>query len=109
MKFTMVETNGFINAVINSIEVLMLENGVNEIDLANTPFRENGNWKSIFLNNDNKLMVRRLPSQYIKCEWDHDFDHVCSIDILNLQKFAYDTLSKMFSFDADNPDKYDAA
>lgn len=109
MKFTMVKTNDFINTVINSIEVLMIENGVNEINLDNTPFRENGNWKSIFLNNDNKLMVRILPSEYIKYEWEHDFTYICTIDILNLQKFAYDILSKMFSFDAENPDKYDAA
>lgn len=109
MKFTMVKTNGFIDVVINSIEVLMIENGVNEINLDNTPFRENGNWKSIFLNNDNKLMVRRLPSEYIKHEWEHDFTHICTIDILNLQKFVYDKLSKMFSFEDENPDKYDVA
>lgn len=107
MRFTSAKTINFANEVIKSIETLMIDNRVMEIDLEGTCFRDKADWKSLFLDLSGFLRVKRNPTEYINHEWDHNLEHTCLVDLLALQRIAYDKISTMLSFEDENPDKYE--
>ena len=106
MRYTSIKSRGFSNEVINSIKVLMADNNVDYFDLDGTVFYEKGGWKGVELR-DNEIIIKRLPTDYIKEEWEHKLEHIPMIDLLALQKTAYEKISTMFSFEADPLDKYE--
>lgn len=106
MRYTSINSTEFSNGVINSIKVLMNENNVNYFDLNGTVFYEKGGWKGVELR-DNEIIIKRLPTEYIKYEWEHDLEFTPTIDLINLQKIAYEKLSTMFSYEAESLDKYE--
>ena len=107
MRYTSIKSRGFSNEVINSIKVLMSDNNVDYFDLNGTVFYEKGGWKGVELR-DNEIIIKRLPTDIIKYEWEHKLDHIPMIDLLALQKIAYEKLSTMFSFETDSLDKYES-
>ena len=107
MRYTLINSRNFSDEIIISIKILMADNNVNYFDLDGTVFYEKGGWKGVELR-DNEIIIKRLPTDYIKEEWEHKLDHIPMIDLLELQKIAYEKLSTMFSFDADSLDKYES-
>lgn len=106
MKYSSIKTVEFSKSVLDSIKVLMTENDIKEVDLTETIFGENGGWKSIeIVNND--LIINRQPTEYIKQDWYHDFEFVCMIDIINLQKVVYELILKKFAFEAECMDRFE--
>ena len=106
MRYTSIKSRNFSNEVINSIKVLMTDNNVYYFDLDETVFYEKGGWKGVELR-DNEIIIKRLPTDFIKQEWEHTLEHITMIDLLALQKIAYEKLSTMFSFEAESLDKYE--
>jgi hypothetical protein len=106
MRYTTINSTGFSNGVINSIKVLMVDNNVNYFDLNGTVFYEKAGWKGVELR-DNEIIIKRLPSEFINKEWEHNLEHTTMIDLLNLQRIAYEKLSTMFSYEAESLDKYE--
>lgn len=106
MRYTSINSRNFSNEVINSIKVLMSDNNVAYFDLDGTVFYEKAGWKGVELQ-DNEIIIKRLPTDFIKQEWEHNLEHIAMIDLLALQKIAYEKLSTMFSFEAESLDKYE--
>lgn len=106
MRYTSIKSRGFSNEVINSIKVLMADNNVNYFDLDGTVFYEKGGWKGVELR-DNEIIIKRLPTNFIKEEWEHNLEYAPTIDLINLQKIAYEKLSTMFSYECESLDKYE--
>ena len=106
MRYTLINSRNFSDEIIISIKILMADNNVNYFDLDGTVFYEKGGWKGVELR-DNEIIIKRLPTDYIKEEWEHKLEHIPMIDLLALQKIAYEKLSTMFSFEADSLDKYE--
>jgi hypothetical protein len=106
MRYTTINSTGFSNGVINSIKVLMVDNNVNYFDLNGTVFYEKAGWKGVELR-DNEIIIKRLPTDFIKKEWEHDLEYTTMIDLLALQRIAYEKLSTMFSYEAESLDKYE--
>lgn len=106
MRYTTINSTGFSNGVINLIKVLMADNNVNYFNLDGTVFYEKAGWKGVELR-DNEIIIKRLPSEYIPYEWEHNLEFTPTIDLINLQKIAYEKLSTMFSFESESLDKYE--
>lgn len=106
MRYTSIKSTGFSNEVINSIKVLMADNNVNYFDLDGTVFYERAGWKGVELRN-NEIIIKRLPQEFINHEWEHTLEYTTMIDLLALQKIAYEKLSTMFSYECESLDKYE--
>lgn len=106
MRYTTINSTGFSNGVINSIKILMVDNNVNYFDLNGTVFYEKAGWKGVELR-DNEIIIRRLPTDFIKKEWEHNLEYTTMIDLLALQRIAYEKLSTMFSYEDESLDKYE--
>ena len=106
MRYTTINSTGFSNGVINSIKVLMVDNNINYFDLDGTVFYEKAGWKGVALR-DNEIIIKRLPTDFIKKEWEHTLEYTTMIDLLALQRIAYEKLSAMFSYECESLDKYE--
>jgi hypothetical protein len=92
MRITTMKSDNYLNALIESIKALMLENGITEIPMEDTIFGKKSGWEKIVLKDDK---VCYISTSYGKT-FCIELKHIHRWDIIALQEIIYGKVEKMF-------------
>ena len=92
MRITTMKSDNYLNALIESIKALMLENGITEIPMNDTIFEKKCRWEKIALKDDK---VCYISTSYGKA-FCIELKHIHRWDIIALQEIIYGKVEKMF-------------
>ena len=92
MKITTLNSDNYLNTLVNAIKALMEENNITEIPMDDTIFGKKAGWEKIVLQ-DNKVCYKKTifeKTLYI------DLNSIHRWDIVALQEVLYGKVEKMF-------------
>lgn len=92
MRITTMKSDNYLNALIESIKALMLENGITEIPMDDTIFGKKSGWEKIVLN-DGEVCYKSTGYGMTFCI---ELKHIHRWDIIALQEIIYGKVEKMF-------------
>lgn len=92
MRITTIKSNNYLNALIESIKALMLENNITEIPMDDTIFGKKSGWEKIVLN-DGEVYYKSTSYGKTFCI---ELKYIHRWDIIALQEIIYGKVEKMF-------------
>lgn len=92
MRITTMKSDNYLNALIESIKALMLENNITEIPMDDTIFGKKSGWEKIVLN-DGEVCYKSTSYGKTFCI---ELKHIHRWDIIALQEIIYSKVEKMF-------------